>query len=61
MSTKRRKFSASKKAKIALESIKGELTLAQIAAKYAVHATQVNTWKKLEKWSRFFARFSVAK
>lgn len=46
MSTKRRKFTASEKAKIALEAIKGELTMAQIASKYAVHATQVNNWRK---------------
>ncbi len=46
MSDKRRKFTPTEKAKIALEAIKGELTLAQITAKYAIHATQVNAWKK---------------
>ena len=46
MSGKRRRFTATEKAKIALEAIKGELTMAQIVSKYSVHATQVNTWKK---------------
>lgn len=46
MSEKRKKYSPAEKAKIALEAIKGELTLAQISSKYGVHGTQVNTWKK---------------
>lgn len=46
MSKKRRIFTAAEKAKIALEAIRGELTLAQISSKYAVHATQINQWKK---------------
>ncbi len=46
MSDKRKKYTPAEKAKIALEAIKGELTLAQITAKYGVHSTQVNTWKK---------------
>lgn len=46
MSKKRRSFSASEKAKIALEAIKGELTLAQSSSKYEIHATQINKWKK---------------
>ena len=46
MSEKRTKYSPADKAKIALEAIKGELTLAQITSKYKIHATQVNAWKK---------------
>ena len=46
MSEKRKKYSPAEKAKIALEAIKGELTLAQISSKYGVHATQINLWKK---------------
>ena len=29
-----------------LDPIKGELTIAQIASKYTVYATQINKWKK---------------
>lgn len=46
MSDKRKKYSPAEKAKIALEAIKSELTLAQITSKYGTHATQVNAWKK---------------
>jgi transposase len=43
MSDKRKKYTPTEKAKIALETIKGELTLTQITAKYGTHSTQVNT------------------
>lgn len=46
MSIKRKKFTIAEKAKIALEAIKGELSVAQISSKYEVHAAQVNQWKK---------------
>ena len=46
MREKHKKYRPAEKAKIALEAIKGELTLAQITAKYGVHATQINAWKK---------------
>ena len=46
MSEKRTKYTPAEKAKIALEAIKGELTLAQISSKYGAHATQINVWKK---------------
>lgn len=46
MSTKRRAFTAAEKSKIALEAIKSELTLSEIASKYTVHPTQINNWKK---------------
>lgn len=47
MSTKRKRYSAVEKAKIALDAIRGELTMAEIVAKHSVHPTQVNSWKKL--------------
>ena len=46
MSENRKKYTPAEKAKIALEAIKGELTLSQISSKYGAHATQVNAWKK---------------
>lgn len=46
MSEKRKKYTPAEKAKIALEAIKSELTLAQISSKYGAHATQINAWKK---------------
>ncbi|CAN1504436.1 hypothetical protein MCEGE14_00603 [Burkholderiaceae bacterium] len=37
----RRNHSATFKAKVALEAVRGELPLAEIAEKYDVHATQI--------------------
>jgi transposase len=46
MSTKRKSFSNTFKAKVAIEALKGQKTVAEIASEFEVHATQVNTWKK---------------
>lgn len=46
MARKRRSFSPSFKAKVALEAIKGVKTIAEIAQKHQLHATQINLWKK---------------
>jgi len=46
MSKERKKHSPSFKAKVALEAVKGELTEAQLAARYEVHPGQIQTWKK---------------
>jgi transposase len=42
----RKTYSASDKAKIALEALRGDSTLNQLTAKYQVHSTQINAWKK---------------
>lgn len=41
----RRKHSASFKAKIALEIIRGIDTVSAISSKYSIHPTQANEWK----------------
>jgi len=43
---KHRKFSAELKAKIAVEALKGQRTVQEIAASYSVHPTQVTSWRK---------------
>jgi transposase-like protein len=43
---KHRQFSAALKAKIAVEAIKGQHTVQEIASSYSVHPTQVTSWKK---------------
>jgi transposase len=41
----RKKFTASFKAQVALELLKNESTLAEIANKHGVHPSQVKDWK----------------
>jgi transposase len=42
----RKRHSAEFKARVALEAIRGEQTLAEIGAKYGVHLTMVAAWKR---------------
>lgn len=46
MSKNRRNHSALFKAKVALEAMKGEKTIHEIAAKHQIHPTQVTQWKR---------------
>ena len=46
MSKGRRKHSPAFKAKAALEAVKGQETVAQLAARYEVHPGQIQAWKK---------------
>tara|TARA_B100001971_G_C18167055_1_gene524827 strand:- start:807 stop:1112 length:306 start_codon:yes stop_codon:yes gene_type:complete len=45
MSTRRR-FTADFKAKVALEALRGDRTIQEIAARHKVHPNQVSTWKR---------------
>jgi len=46
MTGKRKRYSAEFKAKVALEALRGEQTVAQLAAKHGLHQTMINAWKK---------------
>lgn len=46
MTGKRKRYGADFKAKVALEALKGELTLSQLAAKHGVHQTMIAAWRK---------------
>ena len=46
MSKKAREYSSEEKAKVALEALKGELTLSQLATKHGVHQTMIAAWRK---------------
>ena len=42
----RRRYTGDFKAKVALEAIRGELTLAELSAKHGIHQTMIAAWKK---------------
>ena len=43
---KRRNFTDQFKAKVALEALRGDKTVQEIAAKHQLHPNQVSTWKR---------------
>jgi transposase len=62
MKNPRRNHSTAFKARVALEAIRGEKTVAEIAAHHEVHATQVRAWKTrlLENAAGVFGGETVA-
>ena len=55
---KRRKFTNEFKAKVAIEAIKGQRTVNELAQEFEVHPNQIAVWKKqlLESASEVFRR-----
>lgn len=46
MGRTRRKFSAEFKARLAVEALKGQRTLTELAGEHQVHPNQITQWKK---------------
>ena len=46
MKAKRKRYDSEFKARVALEALKGERTIQEIAKEYEVHPVQVSEWKK---------------
>lgn len=44
--TKRKRYSAEFKAKVALEAIKGEQTISELGSRYGLHPNMITTWKR---------------
>ena len=44
--TRRRRFNADFKAKVALDALRGDKTIQEIATRHKVHPNQVSTWKR---------------
>ena len=59
---KRKNHSPEFKARVALEAIREEMTLAELSQKYGVHPTQIGTWKRaaIENLSSAFTRRGAA-
>ncbi|WP_245815234.1 IS3 family transposase [Shimia gijangensis] len=55
---KRKNHSPEFKARVALEAIREEMTLAELSKKYGVHPTQIGTWKRaaIENMASAFVR-----
>ncbi len=47
MANVHKKHPAEFKAKVAVEAIRQQKTTNELTAEYGIHATQINTWKKL--------------
>ena len=46
MATTRKQYSPKFKAKVALEAVRGERTLSQLASQFHVHPVQIGQWRK---------------
>ena len=59
--TKRKQHRPEFKARVALEALKGEQTVSELASRFSVHPTMIRQWKKglLEGASEFFERGRV--
>jgi transposase len=62
MKRSRRNHSAKFKARVALEALRGEATLTELASRHGVHANQIALWRKqiLEHGSEVFDNGSPA-
>ncbi|MCD6286240.1 MAG: transposase [Anaerolineae bacterium] len=56
--SKRRRYSAAYKFKVALATARGDKTQSQLAQEYQLHPSQISTWKRqlLEEGERVFER-----
>ena len=62
MTKSRKKFDAASKAKVALESLREDMTVPDLAKRHGVHPNQIYSWKKqaVENLASLFARGASA-
>ena len=63
MSTKKKQYSAQLKAKVALEAVRAEKSISELASQYEIQPTVINKGKKklLEEANRIFAEENQVK
>ena len=62
MGVKRKQYSADFKARVAMASLSGEKTLAELSVEFAVHATMISSWKQelMKRAGELFVRGNKA-
>ena len=62
MSIKRKQHSAEFRARVAMASLSGEKTLAELSAEFGVHPTMISNWKQelVKRAGELFARANKA-
>lgn len=57
MGDTRKRYNAAFKARVALEAVKGEKTIAQLSSEYGVHGNQIRQWRRqlLEELPHIFS------
>jgi len=58
--TRRRRFSAEFKAKVALEAIRGDETINELASRYELHPNMITNWKRqaIDNMAAAFSSFA---
>jgi transposase len=44
-----KKYTAEEKAKVAMEALRGNMSMSEISSKFQVHSTQITRWKGIAK------------